>query len=107
MNAGFDAKEDGSGYLLVTTVYKGSSAELNGVEVGDVITEIDGKNLLSMEAGAAVEKLSGEIGTRIALKLLRNGEEVSVNLIRQHFATDTVSALPSENSKVFCITALP
>ena len=76
MNAGFDAKEDGSGYLLVTTVYRGSSAELNGVEVGDVITEIDGKNLLSMEAGTAMGKLSGEIGPRIALKLIRQQLEI-------------------------------
>ncbi len=92
MNAGFDAEEDGSGYLLVTTVYRGSSAELNGVEVGDVITEIDGKNLLSMEAGTAAGKLSGEIGTRIALKLLRDGEEVSVNLIRQQLEIESVTS---------------
>ena len=92
MNAGFDAKEDGSGYLLVPTVYRGSSAELNGVEVGDVITEIDGKNLLSMEAGTAMGKLSGEIGTRIALKLLRDGEEVSVNLIRQQLEIESVTS---------------
>lgn len=92
MNAGFNAEEDGSGYLLVTTVYRGSSAELNGVEVGDVITEIDGKNLLSMEAGAAMGKLSGEIGTRIALKLLRDGEELSVNLIRQQLEIESVTS---------------
>ena len=92
MNAGFDAEEDGSGYLLVTTVYKGSSAELNGVEVGDVITEIDGKSLLSMEAGTAAGKLSGEIGTRIALKLLRDGEEISVNLIRQQLEIESVTS---------------
>ncbi|MDE7193082.1 MAG: PDZ domain-containing protein [Oscillospiraceae bacterium] len=92
MNAGFDAEEDGSGYLLVTTVYRGSSAELNGVEVGDVITEIDGKSLLSMEPGTAAGRLSGEIGTRIALKLLRDGEEVSVNLIRQQLEIESVTS---------------
>ena len=53
LGAGFDAEENGSGYLTVTTVYKGSSAELNGVKVGDVITAIDGKSLLSMEPGQA------------------------------------------------------
>lgn len=92
MNAGFEAEEDGSGYLRITTVYKGSSAELNGVEVGDVITEIDGKSLLSMEAGTASERLSGEVGTRLALKLLRDGEEISVNLIRQQLEIESVSS---------------
>lgn len=90
--AGLEAEEDGSGYLKVTNVYKGSSAELNGVEVNDVITEIDGKSLLSMESGAALERLSGEVGTRLALKILRGGEEVTVNLVRQQIEIESVTA---------------
>lgn len=91
LGAGFEVEDDGSGYLKITSVYKGSSAELNGILAGDVITEIDGKNLLSMEKGTAEERLSGEVGTRIALKLLRNGEEVAVNLIRQQLEITSVS----------------
>lgn len=91
LGAGFEVEDDGSGYLKITSVYKGSSAELNGILAGDVITEIDGKNLLSMEKGTAEERLSGEVGTRIALKLLRNGEEVAVNLIRQQLEIMSVS----------------
>ncbi len=89
--AGFEAEDDGSGYLKINAVYSGSSAELNGVQVGDVITEIDGKSLLSMEAGTAKEKLSGEVGTRIRLKLLRDGEEIVVNLIRQQLDITSVT----------------
>lgn len=91
LGAGFDAEEDGSGYLTVTTVYKGSSAELNGVKVGDVITAIDGKSLLSMKSGQALERLSGEVGTRLALQLLRDGESISVNLIRQQLEIESVT----------------
>lgn len=91
LGAGFEVEDDGSGYLKITSVYKGSSAELNGILAGDVITEIDGKNLLSMEKGTAEERLSGEVGTRIALKLLRNGEDVAVNLIRQQLEIMSVS----------------
>lgn len=89
--AGFEAEDDGSGYLKITSVYRGSSAELNGVQAGDVITEIDGKSLLSMEAGTAKEKLFGEVGTRIRLKLLRDGEEIVVNPIRQQLDITSVS----------------
>ena len=67
LGAGFEAEEDTSGYLKITTVYKGSSAELNGVLAGDIITAIDGKSLLSMQQGQAMERLSGEVGTRLAL----------------------------------------
>ncbi len=98
LGAGIDAEENGSGYLTVTAVYKGSSAELNGVKVGDVITAIDGKSLLSMESGQALERLSGETGTRLALQLIRDGETISVNLIRQQLEVESVSAQLIDNS---------
>ena len=91
LGAGFEAESDGSGYLKITKVYAGSSAELNGVMAGDVITEIDGKSLLAMDEGAAADKLSGEVGTRISLKLLRSGEEVSVSLVRQQLEIQSVA----------------
>ncbi len=92
MGVGFEAEADGSGYLKITNVYSGSSAQLNGVEPGDVITEIDGKSLLAMDSAAAQDKLGGEMGTKVALKLLRDGEELSVNLIRQEIEISSVSA---------------
>ena len=95
--AGIVAEADGSGYLVVTRVYTNSSAYLNGVKEGDVITEIDGKNLLTMEDGAALDKLSGEIGTKLALKLLRDGEEISVNLIRQTIDIESVTGEMLDN----------
>ena len=98
LGAGFDAEEDSSGYLRVTTVYKGSSAELNGVLSGDMITAIDGKSLLSMKQGQALERLSGEVGTRLALQLLRDGESISVNLVRQQLEIESVSSRLLDNS---------
>ncbi len=101
LGAGFEVEDDGSGYLKITNVYKGSSAELNGILTGDIITEIDGKSLLSMEKGTAEERLSGEIGTRVALKLLRDGEEVSVNLIRQQLEITSVTSEFLDNNVAY------
>jgi len=101
LGAGFEAEDDGSGYLKITTVYSGSSADIAGVKVGDVITAIDGKSLLSMEAGTAAEKLSGEVGTRISLKLLRNGEALSVNLIRQQLEIESVTGDILDNNVAY------
>lgn len=101
LGAGFEVESDGSGYLRVTSVYKGSSAELNGLTAGDIITEIDGKNLLSMEPGTAEERLSGEVGTRVALKILREGEEVSVNLIRQQLEIQSVTSKFLDNNVAY------
>ena len=89
--AGFEAEDDGSGYLKITTVYKGGSAESNGVIAGDVITEIDGRSLLDMESGVALNRISGDLGTKLTLKLMRNGEQFSVNLIRQQIDIESVT----------------
>lgn len=89
--AGFEVEDDGSGYLKITSVYKGSSADLNGLRINDIITDINGKNLLSLEGGDPKELLSGEVGTRVALKILRDGEEISVNLIRQQLDIESVT----------------
>lgn len=106
LGAGFEAEEDSSGYLKITTVYKGSSAELNGVLAGDIITAIDGKSLLSMEPGQAMERISGEVGTRLALQLLRDGESISVNLIRQQLEIESVSSkIVNENICYIQITS--
>lgn len=89
--AGIEAEEDGSGYLRVTYVYKNSSAASNGVLIGDMITEIDGHSLLSMGSGVALERIAGEIGTKLTLHLVRNGEELTVNLIRQQIDIESVT----------------
>ncbi len=95
--AGFEAYEDGSGYLVVSSVYKNSSADKNGLMTGDVITEIDGRSVTQMEDGAALEKISGEIGTQITIGYLRDSESYTVNLIRQQTEIESVTEEMLEN----------
>lgn len=89
--AGFEAYEDGSGYLVVSAVYKNSSADIGGMKTGDIITEIDGRNVMQMESGEALERISGEIGTQVTIKYLREGESYTVNLIRQQVEIESVT----------------
>lgn len=95
--AGLEAVDNGSGYLTVTKVFKNGSAEENGVKVGDVITEINGKSLLSMTPEDGLERLSGEVGTKVTLKLVRMGEEIVVTLVRQQVDIESVNDKMLEN----------
>lgn len=72
---------------------------------GDIITAIDGKSLLSMQQGQAMERLSGEVGTRLALQLLRDGESISVNLVRQQLEIESVSTRMIDNIGYIQITS--
>ena len=89
--AGFEAEADGSGYLKVTKVYPNSSADTSGVKVGDMITEINDRSLLSMTADTALQRISGEVGTKLSIKLVSNGEERSVTLVRQQIDIESVT----------------
>ncbi len=89
--AGFEAEKDNSGYLKITKIYKNSSADTNGVKVGDMITEIDSKSLLSMTAEQAIKRVSGEVGTKLSMRLVSNGEERSVTLVRQSIDVESVT----------------
>ena len=104
--AGFEAEEDGSGYLKITKIYKNSSADTNGVKVDDMITEIDGKSLLSMSTDTALKRISGEVGTTLSLRLVSNGEVHSVTLIRQQIDVESVTyKMINENIGYINITA--
>lgn len=95
--AGFETEEDGSGYLRISKVYSNSSADINGVKVNDMITEIDGKSLLSMNYDTALKQISGEVGTKLSLKLVSGGEEYSVTLIRQQMDAESVTYKMQQN----------
>lgn len=95
--AGFEAEPDGSGYLKITRIYKGGSAESNGVQAGDMITEIDGRSLLSMDESTAQGRLSGATGTTLSLRLVRDGELFNVTLIRQQIDIESVTREMLEN----------
>lgn len=94
---GFETEADGSGYLKITKIYNNSSAYVNGVKVGDVITEIGGKSVLSMTVDNALKRISGEVGTTLSLRLVSDGEERSVTLIRQQIDVESVTYKMLEN----------
>jgi carboxyl-terminal processing protease len=89
VTAGIRAESDASGYLLVTEVYAGSSAESMRIMRGDIITSVGGRNVLTLGANSALRQLDGEENTRLELSIQREGEVIEHSLIRQ--ATDIIS----------------
>ena len=63
---------------LVTDVFEGSPAEKANLLRGDVILEIDGKNVKDVESLRNMVAQSN-VGSTIKLKILREGKKVSLN----------------------------
>ncbi len=64
-----------SGYLYVISAIKGSPAEKAGVKSGDFIEYIDTKATRDISLYDARQLVNGDIGTTVALRVLRPGEK--------------------------------
>lgn len=82
---------DSSGYMLVTEVYPESPAEMAGIQEGDLILQIDGLELMEDTYEEAVERLTGEAGTKVVLTLRQNNEDQEpIELTRRKIEIPTV-----------------
>lgn len=91
--------EEKQGKLLIAHVIKDGPAEQGGLRKGDQIISVDGKKVRSVDD--ASDRIGGEAGTDVVLKLKRGGQDVTVTLTRQEVEEDSVDSkfLKTENGK--------
>jgi carboxyl-terminal processing protease len=89
---GFSAIKDSGGYLKVTDIYRGSSAEMAGMSVGDIVTEVDTRDVLISGADSVAEYVSNTDNKKITVTFLQGAEEQKVLLEKSAITPTTVSA---------------
>lgn len=80
------AQEDDD--IVVIRVFDDSPASKAGVETGDVITKVDGRNPADVDE--AVEMLSGKPGTRVKVVFRRGEEDLEVTMNRARIDQESV-----------------
>ena len=93
ITAGIQAVRDESGYIRVTGVYEGSSAEVLGIQAGDIITQIGDTMVLEIGAENAIRLLAGDEGTRVPIMIRRDGETRRHTLFRQEIELITAQGV--------------
>lgn len=68
---GVKTVRDKDGNMEVTEVLPNSPAETAGIKKGDVIVSMDGKEIVRITYGDALNKLNGTAGTKVTLGVLR------------------------------------
>lgn len=58
-------------YIMITDPYEGFPADKAGLKAGDIIMEIDGKDLKELSSSQVSELLKGQPGTTVKLKVKR------------------------------------
>lgn len=94
---GVTASMDSDGYMLVGKVYDGSTAASAGILPGDLIIKVDDINLSADTYSEAEALLIGEAGTKVTLKVRRDGEDTEMEITRRVLTPTNVTAVPYDN----------
>jgi carboxyl-terminal processing protease len=85
------APEKGGGVVVVTPL-EGTPADRAGLRPGDIITHVDGKNILEKTLREVVNELRGDVGTRVVLTIERESTSAfDVPLVRDVIRVDVVN----------------
>ena len=94
---GISASMDSDGYMLVVKVYEGSTAASAGILPGDLIIKVDDINLSADTYADAEALLIGEAGTKVTLKVRRNGEDTEMEITRRVLTPTNVATIAFDN----------
>ena len=83
VGVGIYMSQDKLGNIVVLAPIKDSPADAAGVQSGDIISTINDESTVGMSSTDAASKVKGDPGTNVKLGLLRNNENIEVELERQ------------------------
>ena len=89
--------EDGS--MLVMQIWDNSPAYNAGVRAGDCIVSIDGKSVLDETLDESTERMRGEAGTKVKMRVMREGNngELEFEMTRAVVEYETVGSMLLED----------
>lgn len=90
----------------VVACFEDGPAYHSGMRAGDVITAVDGKSMVGIAVDDIVTHIRGEEGTKVALTLIRPGEEKkrTISVKRAQITTPTVDGQYFKDSGVGYLT---
>lgn len=63
------------GFIKVVSPIDGTPAALAGIQAGDFITKVDGKNLLGLTIDESIDLMRGPVGTEVTITVSRPGQK--------------------------------
>lgn len=89
-------REDGTG-IDITKVTAGGPAEKAGILVGDILIAADGQSVLVDGLDQTQELVRGEKGTTVSLTVLRDGQELTFEVVRDEIQSVVAEATMLED----------
>lgn len=76
--------------LIIAYPYENSPAAKAGLQSGDLIMSVNGRDVSAMDIGSTLQLLKGAAGSKIDLKIQRDGEEMNFPLQRADIKVNVV-----------------
>lgn len=81
----------GNDGIIITAVLPGSPAEHSGLKADDIIVAVDGKSTVGVDATLVSTWIQGEVGTRVEVAYLRDGQRHTITLTRSAITVPATS----------------
>lgn len=90
--------QDKDGNIVVIEPIEDSPAENIGIQSNDIIVEVNGESVSGMNTSDVANKVKGEEGTMVNIKILRDGEYMSFDVERKEIKIYHVTNKMLENN---------
>ena len=91
-------KDTESNKIMILSPIKGSPAEKAGIKPGDYIIEVNGEKCTGDDYSTISNKIKGEAGSKVKLKIQRGTEELEFELTRENIKVNPVEGEVLENN---------
>jgi carboxyl-terminal processing protease len=81
-----------TGYGMITGTIKGTPAEEAGLRSGDIIYKVEDEDMAGLDLTQVVSRIKGEEGTKVHITLIREGQELEVDVERRKIESPTVES---------------
>ena len=86
---------------MILEVYQDTPAQKSGLQIGDIITGVDGTSVAGKTANEIADLVRGEVNTKVVLTIIRNNETIEVEVVRDNVDSAVTSEIRDNNGKQF------
>lgn len=100
VGVGMSIRKEKGDYMEVISPFIGTPAFKAGIQIGDIITKIDGEDIIDLTATESSLKLKGKENTKVTIEVFRKGlkEPLNITLKRAVIKLDNVEYKMLENN---------